>query len=203
MRGMVPTRILLIDDHAMFRSGLRMLLDVSMRNTVLIEAGSLNEALQNAPGSIDVVLLDIKLPGLNGIEGIALLKRKWPQVPVLMLSAQDEMGTVRLALARGAIGFVSKAETAEKIVATINLILRGQAPVAQAQSDGVPPRHLTPRQCEVLELLCQGLSNKLIGQRLGLTENTVRGHVQAILGLLQVTSRSEATFAARRCGLVG
>ena len=207
MRTMTHTYILLIDDHAMFRSGLRMVLDAGMRDVAVLEAGSLSEALQDAAIAPDVILLDIKLPGLNGVEGIALLKRKWPQVPVLVLSSQDDPETVRAVLARGAASFVSKAETAERIVEAINLALCRQAPAPVATAnDGdnaQPLQHLTPRQCEVLDLLCQGLSNKLIARQLMLSENTVRVHVQAILGFLQVSSRSEAAFAARRLGLVG
>ena len=203
---MTATRILLIDDHAMFRSGLRMVLNAGMPDAEIFEAGSLNEAMQDAPNALDVTLLDIKLPGLNGVDGIALLKRRWPLVPVLMLSSQDEPETVRLALARGAIGFISKADTADKIISAIKLVLRGEFTALAAQMGGDVPDallHLTPRQCEVLDLLCQGLSNKLIARQLSLSENTVRGHVQGILEFLQVSSRSEAVFAARRLGLVG
>lgn len=205
---MTRAHILLIDDHAMFRSGLRMVLDANMRDVAVFEAGALNVALQGATSTPDVILLDIKLPGLSGVEGIALLKRKWPLATVLVLSSQDDPETVRLALARGAAGFVSKAESAEKIVETINIALCRQAPAPVSTAGGrdknqpQPLQHLTPRQCEVLDLLCQGMSNKLIARQLNLSENTVRVHVQAILEFLQVSSRSEATFAARRRGLV-
>ena len=205
---MTTTNILIIDDHAMFRSGLRMVLSARMNDAEIFEAGSLSEATQNVPDQIDVVLLDINLPGLNGLDGMALIKRKWPQVPVIVLSSQDGPETVRDALARGAVRFISKADTADRIVALLHRVLRGEyaAPEAQLDDNGQPllvPEHLTPRQCEVLDLLCQGMSNKLIARRLSLSENTVRGHVQAILGFLEVSSRSEAVFAARRRGLVG
>jgi len=205
---MVATRILLIDDHAMIRSGLRMVLNAGLPNAEVFEAGSLNEAMRQAPDVLDVTLLDLKLPGLNGLEGIALLKRKWPDVPVLVLSSQDEPDTVRLALSRGAAGFVSKADTADKILSSIELVLRGEVAAVAASASGGrvvadTPQHLTPRQCEVLDLLCQGMSNKRIARQLSLSENTVRGHVQAILAFLQVSSRSEAAFVARRRGLVG
>jgi DNA-binding NarL/FixJ family response regulator len=205
---MITSRVLLIDDHAMFRAGLRMVLNTSMPGAEVFEAGTLNEAMQGAPEMPDVILLDIKLPGLSGVEGIALLKRKWPLVPVVMLSSQDEPETVRLALARGAAGFISKADSADKIVSLVNLVLRGElaTPETHAESGGdkgAAFQHLTPRQCEVLELLCQGMSNKLIARQLALSENTVRGHVQGILVFLQVSSRSEAVFSARRRGLVG
>jgi DNA-binding NarL/FixJ family response regulator len=205
---MMTTRVLLIDDHAMFRSGLHMLLNASMPDAEVFEAGTLNEAIQSAPNFLDVMLLDIKMPGLNGVDGIALLKRKWPQVPVLMISSQDEPETVRMAIARGASGFISKAETADKIVMLINRILRGdQAETIAQASDctdtSAPLQHLTLRQCEVLDLLCQGMSNKLIARHLQISENTVRGHVQGILAFLHVFSRSEAAFAARQRGLIG
>lgn len=201
---MTNTRLLIIDDHSLFRSGLRMVLRASLPGAQVFEAGSLNEALRVTAESPDAILLDIKLPGLNGLEGMALLRRKWPQVPVLVLSSQDEPETVRLALARGAAGFISKADSAENIVAMLARILHGDIIAATIpQENSVDADlHLTARQCEVLELLCQGMSNKLIARQLALSENTVRTHVQAILGYLKVTSRSEAAFAARRRGLV-
>lgn len=204
---MKKTRILLIDDHAMFRSGLRMVLNESLPDAEIIEAGTLNDAMQSATDQPDVVLLDIKLPGLNGVEGIALLKRRWPHLPIMMLSSQDEPETIRMALARGATCFVSKADTADKIISMLEKVLLGERiePLDQPGAGGDTHGmliHLTPRQCEVLDLLCQGMSNKLIARQLNLSENTVRGHVQAILGFLQVSSRSEAVFAARNRGLV-
>jgi DNA-binding NarL/FixJ family response regulator len=205
---MTTTNILLIDDHAMFRYGLRMVLNARMTGTEIFEAGSLDEATQDAPEQIDVILLDINLPGLNGLDGIALLKRKWPMVPVIVLSSQDGPETVRDALARGAVRFISKADTAEGIVVLLNHVLRGEYNSPANQLGGGNnalsiPTHMTPRQCEVLELLCQGMSNKLIARQLALSDNTVRWHVQAILAFLAVSSREEAAFAARSRGLFG
>lgn len=199
--------ILLIDDHPMFRTGLRMVLDESIRSVKVFEVGSLDEALHGATITPDVVVLDIKLPGINGLEGIALLKRKWPMAIMLVLSSQDEPATARLAISRGATNFISKTAPAEKIVEAINLALCGQGPdFAAMGEDRANPhqlQYLTPRQCEVLDLLCQGKSNKLIARQLNLSENTVRVHVQAILSFLQVMNRAEAAFAARRLGLIG
>lgn len=203
MAAMQSPRILLIDDHAMFRAGLSLVISAAIPDAKLVEAGSLDEAMSNTSDGIDVVLLDIKLNGLSGLECIALLKRKWPLTPILMLSSHDEPETVRLALARGADGFVSKAETAEKIVGAIHLALLGHSPELSPGASSSTPRRLTPRQCEVLNLLHQGLSNKLIARQLSLSDNTVRRHVQDILEFFQVGSRSEAVFAARRLVLVG
>ncbi|HEY8095659.1 MAG TPA: response regulator transcription factor [Methylobacter sp.] len=200
---MIPTRILLIDDHAMFRTGLRLVLNSGMRDVEIIEACSLDAAMCSTADRVDVVLLDIKLPGLSGLEGIALLKRNWPQAPILMLSSQDEPEVRRLALARGAAGFISKAETADVIVDTLHRVLRGHFAELSPVATSAAQRCLTPRQCEVLNLLHQGLSNKLIARQLALSDNTVRRHVQDILEFFQVVSRTEAVFAARSQGLIG
>jgi DNA-binding NarL/FixJ family response regulator len=204
---MLQTKILLIDDHALFRSGLRMVLINGMPDITILEAGSLQEALRLEGDAPDIVLLDIQLQGLNGLDGMALLKRQWPQVAVVMLSADNAPDTVRNALERGATRFVSKAESVDRILTVISQVLNGateagegRCPAADLSNSG--RTHLTPRQCEVLDLICQGLSNKLIARRLDLSEHTVRGHVQAVLAALDAVSRSEAAFAARRRGLV-
>jgi len=179
-----------------------MVLNAGIPGAEIFEAGSLDAALHGKLDHVDVVLLDIKLPGLSGVEGIALLQRKWPLVPILMLSSHDEPETVRMALSRGAAGFVSKAETPEKITEAIHLVLRGHFSGLQPNALGTVLRHLTPRQCEVLDLLHQGLSNKLIARQLALSDNTVRRHVQDILEFFGVVSRAEAVAAARRQGMV-
>lgn len=195
--------ILLIDDHAMFRSGLNMVINMAIPQATVLQAASVEAALSAHAAAPDVVLLDIKLNGISGLEGIASIKQQWPGVPVLMLSSQDEPETARLALVRGAVAFVSKAETADNIIDVIRKILRGElAGLAAGQADG-HERRLTPRQREVLELLHQGLSNKLIARKLELSSNTVRRHVQDILEHFQVVNRSEAVFSARQQALVG
>lgn len=200
---MSPIRILLVDDHAMFRTGLRMVLIAEIPGAQVVEAASTDAALHADPGDVDVILLDVKLSGLNGIESIALFRRRWPLARILMLSAEDNSDIVREALARGADCFVSKAESAERITEAIRLALVGTGEPASTPRPEMPsPARLTPRQCEVLDLLNQGLSNKLIARRLDLSNNTVRRHVQDILQFYGVASRSEAVFVARRQGHV-
>ena len=206
---MVSFCILLVDDHALFRSGMRLVLQSGIPDVEVLEAASLEQAVHVRTEPPGLVLLDIQLQGVNGLEGLGLLKQRWPQVPVVMLSSDLDPATARLALLRGATAFVSKADTAEKIIQVIHQTLAGHLPgpsgVASRSSANqayAKPR-LTPRQCEVLDLLCEGLSNKLIARRLGLSEFTVRGHVQAVFALLQVSSRAQATFVARSIGLVG
>ena len=185
-----------------------MVLNAGLENLQMAEAGSLEQALRDTIEPPAIVLLDLKLQGLNGLEGMGLLRRKWPQAAVVVLSSDSTSSTVRSALGRGAVAFVSKADSADSILTVIRQVLLG-LPITTVQT--LPPevggkvltrQLLTPRQCEVLDLLCQGHSNRVIGQRLNLSEHTVRGHVQALLSALQVSSRSEAGYAARRLGLV-
>lgn len=209
----MSARVLLIDDHALFRSGLRLVLKEGLPEAEVLEAASLEQALHLPIEPPDLVLLDIQLQGVNGIEGLGLLHRRWPRVPVVMLSSMATSDKVQLASSRGAIGFVSKGDSGDRIIAVVREVLNASAatggdvprlPAAPACATTVPaPPRLTPRQCEVLDLLCQGHSNKVIARRLELSEYTVRGHVQAVMGVLGVTSRSQAVFVARQAGLVG
>ncbi|MGJ3699730.1 response regulator [Variovorax sp. AFSI2.2] len=199
------SRLLLIDDHALFRSGLRLVLLQGMADVEVLEAASLEQAVRTTDEPPALVLLDIQLQGVNGLEGLGLLRQRWPQVPVVMLSSIATPDTIAQALARGAAAFVSKGDTPDKIISVIRDTLAHLQQPHLANSAPTKPSvpRLTPRQCEVLDLLCEGLPNKLIARRLQVSEFTVRGHVQAVLGLLGVNSRSQATFAARQNGLIG
>ena len=196
--------ILIVDDHAIFRSGLSLVLQAGLRDVEVREAASLEQAVRGNTEPPTLVLLDIQLQGMNGIEGLGLLKNGWPQVPVVMLSSVTDPDIVSQALSLGAAAFVSKAETSKKIIQvicqTLGLPLLHQAN-SELQSTDNKPR-LTPRQGEVLGLLCEGLSNKVVARRMNLSEFTVRGHVQAIFALMQVNSRSQAMFAVQRGGWV-
>ena len=210
-------RILLIDDHALFRAGLAMLLETGLREIEIVEAGSINDALLGRFAAPAIVLLDVMLPGLSGLEGLVLVKQKWPQAKVIMLSSQLQPKMVKLALARGAAEFISKAEPADKIIALVQQIISADMAAAKVVENGdtkptksITPsksitnktlQNLSPRQCEVLELICHGLSNKMIGARLHISDNTVHWHVRSVLAILQVVNRSEAAFAARKLGM--
>ena len=199
---MTGFRILLIDDHPMFRAGLGMVLGRAMPDAEVSQAASVDEGLNTALEFMHLVLLDIKLNGSSGLEGIGHIRRRWPGVPILMLSSHDEPETTRLALARGATAFMSKAEVPEKILAMIGQLLRGELPQAGPVSSN-NDRHLTPRQREVLGLLHAGLTNKVIARKLTLSDNTVRRHMQEILKYFKVATRAEAVLAARQQALVG
>jgi len=136
--------ILLIDDHALFRSGLRMVLLTGIAGLEVTEAASLEQALQLPGQPPQVVLLDIQLQGLNGLEGLGLLHRRWPGVPVVMLSSDAAAGTVREAMARGAAAFVSKADTADNILAVVTPLLLG-LPAGAPQRQPVHAGHASAR----------------------------------------------------------
>lgn len=202
----MTTRLLLIDDHALFRSGIAMVLDAGLTDIEIFEAASLEQAMHCPCKEIDLLLLDIQLEGLNGLDSIVLLKRKWPGVKILVVSASQDTQIARKSLQHGAHGFISKAEMPAHMLQRVSQILSGDTAVTQIKGTSTESDNdnakLTPRQREVLDLLCQGLSNKMIGRRLNLSENTIRGHVQATLQALHVSNRSEAAFVARRLGLV-
>lgn len=193
-----------------------MLLRAAFPAALIGEADSVEQAMEQTPRAPDLVLLDIKLPGLNGIEGTVRIKARWPATRVIILSSLDAPEAIDEALGHGAADYLSKGESADALLHKIRTIINGPGNETShetrhgtshgmddgaAEADAASNR-LTPRQRETLELLCRGLSNKLIAKQLALSENTVRRHVQDILEHFQVDSRSEAVFAARRRGLV-
>ncbi|MBX3660069.1 MAG: response regulator transcription factor [Ramlibacter sp.] len=201
-------RILLVDDHALFRAGLAMILaDSLLSPRQILEAGSLSEAL-SLPHEVQVVLLDVELPGVNGIEGLALLRRRWPEAALVVLSANDSGARVAQALQRGANMFVSKTAAPDHIRRVAAQGLRegrrlGHGdPGAGAAAEAAPAAALSARQIDVLTLLCEGLSNKGIANRLALSENTVRNHVVSVLRHFDANTRTEAVMAAQRAGVV-
>jgi DNA-binding NarL/FixJ family response regulator len=202
-----PRSILIVDDHALFRSGLRLVLAADLADVAIYEASSIHEAINNTRTEPSVILLDIELNGLNGLDGIALLKRTWPHVEVVMLSSDTSSATAQLALTRGARAFVTKAETAKKILSIVQDIIGQQSvpqphSVTHTQLASDTAQQLTARQSEVLDLLSKGFSNKVIARKLNCAENTVRGHVQAILVFFNAASRSEAVYAAKQQGIL-
>jgi DNA-binding NarL/FixJ family response regulator len=190
-------RILLIDDHALLRAGAKTVLAQAFPDADICEADSVSDALgeRAAPS---VVVLDVRLAGVSGVEGLIPLRRAWPEAPVVMLSSYPDAETIREAMARGATAFVSKAEPSEHLLSAVRRALGASSAGSAVQFKTA----LTPRQIEVLDLVCQGLSNKAIAARLHVSEFTVRGHVRVILSVLDVSSRSEAAFVARLRGLI-
>ena len=218
VRNAVLPRLMLIDDHVLFRTGMRLILgDGHLKLAEPLEAGSIAEAL-TTPLSIDVVLLDVELPGISGMDGLALIKRRWPQAVIVMLTANDDPTRMRLALERGAQSFVSKKASAEHIRRVVQQALTGKlkpeklstpqlalleaAGTAQQQQANASAGALSARQIDVLLLMCEGLSNKAIANRLFLSENTVRNHVVSVLRYFDANTRTEAVTLAQRGGVI-
>ena len=204
---MIAKHILIIDDHTLFRTGLKLILTQSSPDTSIAEAKSIKDASEIASLPIDIILLDIHLPGINGLDGIKLLNEKLPGVPIIILSASTDPGIPAEVKTLGASGFLHKASAADEIIEAINNVLSGQNfwPSNAYSVDNERLRSLsgslTPRQIEVLMYLCEGKPNKLIARSLDMSENTVRVHVSAILAALGAKNRTEAILIAQREGL--
>jgi two-component system, NarL family, nitrate/nitrite response regulator NarL len=197
---MAQEAILIIDDHALFRSGIVSMLSTAFDRIPIFDSASLHEALALEAAAPTIILLDIQLSGLSGLEGMGLLQQRWPAARIVVVSALDLPDTVDAALARGACAFLSKTDRPERMMTVLREVL-DQTPAAPS-AGGLACPALTPRQAEVLGLVGRGLSNKMIGRRLGLSEHTVRGHVQGLLLALGVTRRAEAVFKAQQLGLI-
>ena len=202
---MAKPSILIVDDHPLFRSGLSMIFEQAQLCGAFIEAGSILEA-KKINEQVDLILLDIQMPGLDGISGISVLQEHFPSAPIIILSATSTDQKIAEAKQRGAMGFLQKTATTKDFVSAINGALKGRHQFPKESLKGVglndEQPHLTPRQLEVLALLAEGKPNKLIARQLDLSENTIRTHEGSILEQFNVISRTEAVLVAQRLGLV-
>lgn len=206
-------RIMLIDDHALFRAGLRLVLLRSARvNPDIQEAGTVLEALsmlREQRLGPDLLLLDIAMPGIDGLSGLRILGQSCPNSTIAVLSANDDPQMILNARDQGAAGFLSKESDVGTIHQAINDLFDGHQyfPLSTAshlasKDLSPPPQKLTPRQLEVLALMAEGHTNKVIARKLTLSENTVRVHVSAILTYLDVNTRMEAVCTARKLAII-
>lgn len=212
-------KILLIDDHTLFRAGLN---DLLTRRGIQVVAsvGSGDEGLKKADelgSALDVVLLDMRMPKMDGIGVLALLKKNHPDLPVAMLTTSSEEEDLVGALKNGAQGYLLKDMEPDELVVALRDILSGKtvvapdlAPVlAQAVQGKIKPKEekinpfasLTPREFEILTLLAEGQSNKVIARNLGISDGTVKLHVKAILRKLNISSRITAAVMAVEYGV--
>ena len=207
----MAVRIVIADDHSVVRQGLRMFLSLDPELEVVGEAGNGVEAVQLARQlRPDVVVMDLLIPVMSGIEATAAIRRELPDTEVLALTSVLEDASVVGAVRAGAIGYLLKDTKAEALCQAIKAAAAGQvqltpkaaARLMQAVSSPESPEELTERETEVLRLLAQGQSNKQIAHSLQIAEKTVKTHVSNILGKLGVQSRTQATLYAVRIGLV-
>ena len=206
---MTRRRIIIVDDHPLFRAALRQTLAAGDPSVVVEEAGDL-PALNAALGSdrdCDLVLLDLNMPGTRGFSGLLLLRAQYPDVPVMIISAVEDGTVIRRAFELGAAGYLSKSVGPAEIRRAIETVLAGEIFVpaganlpAEDDQSALMRRlaSLTPQQVRVLMMLSDGLMNKQIAYELTISEATVKAHVSAILQKLDVDSRTQAVIAASR-----
>jgi len=221
-------KILLVDDHVLFREGIALLLRSFVADDSLYQAGTCEDAmtLVGRDPSIELVLMDINLPGTSGIDAISMMRAEFPHIPVVGLSSSDDKQTILDAIDAGAMGFIPKSSSSAVLFAALQLVLskgiylppeaflRDRSIATRTLSaHTIPdkpgsPEHATPgdlgltqRQSEVLFLILQGKSAKAICRDLSLSSSTVKIHTSAALRALHVTTRTQAVIAAGRMGL--
>ena len=215
-------KILLIDNHALFREGLRHVLQQLPGGVdEILEAGSFYDGLKLAgqhPG-LDLALLELKSPGSGGAISVKLFRQRYPHIPVVVVSSEEDCHVINKVLSYGAGGFVSKSSTGPILLSALSLVLSGSIYVpsqplrqpcmaAESKNDCNDNRRsnaneygLTARQMHVLRYLTAGLSNKKIAETIHLAEGTVKVHVAAVYQILRVNNRMEATRVAKQLGL--
>jgi two-component system nitrate/nitrite response regulator NarL len=218
-----PIRILLVDDHTLFRRGLAALLSRDPAVLVVGDAADAGEAQRRAQElQPDVILLDNHLPGVNGVDALPALREAAPQARILMLTVSENENDLAAALRGGAAGYLLKTTEGEALVAAIQRAVQGESVIAPemtsklvaayrgaaagpelaAPEPASPLDALSPREREILRGIAQGSSNKEIGRALGIAETTVKIHVQHVLRKLDVSSRVHAAVIASERGLI-
>lgn len=216
-------KVLIVDDHHLIREGMRPVLERlappgSHETVQVLEAQNFDEA-EAAAGrhpDLDLVLLDLRMPGISGFAGLAQLQRRFPGLPVVMMSGEDDPALVRAAIDHGALGYIPKSSTSEVILSALRLVLSGgtylpREAIGQRTVPSIPAPDfaahvearlgITPRQADVLALLLAGKSNKAICRELQLAESTVKNHVAAVFKALNVTTRVQAVLAVAKLGI--
>lgn len=208
-------KLLIVDDHSMVRAGLAALLQQPPFDAEVLLAKDAQEgiAVVKANPELNLVLLDIILPDIDGVAAIREFGRLRPDLPVVLLAASEDPADVRRGLAAGAMGYVTKSSSPDTLVSAIRFVLsgqiyvppimlRGDINVSNHRTPTRSPTPLTERQIDVLRLLDRGLSNKEIGRELGVSERTIKAHMTAIFKTLGVNGRAEAIERARHAALI-
>ena len=207
---MAGYRVIIVDDHPLFRDALKHALASAFSPIDVTEAGDLAAVMTalEQDSDFDLVLLDLRMPGVQGFSGLVLLRTQFPALPVVIVSASDEPAVMRRCLALGASGFIPKSLAAETMREAVATILNGGiwSPAGlpedetDSEADGLARRlaTLTPQQIRVLMMLREGLLNKQIAYNLKVSEATIKAHVSAILQKLDVGSRTQAVIAVSR-----
>lgn len=211
MTSVSSTRLVVADDHPLFRDALRQAIATVVATARIDEAGSFEEltALLDREPDVDLILLDLSMPGISGFSGLIYLRAQFPAIPVVIVSASDDAGTIRRSMDFGASGFIPKRFGVETLREAIGKVMNGDIWVpadVDLSVAGDPDMTrlrdrlvtLTPQQVRVLMMLSEGLLNKQIAYELGVSEATIKAHVSAILQKLGVESRTQAVIAAAK-----
>ena len=199
-------KLLVIEDHALVREGLLQALRDLERGTRPLGASDSETALAllAANSDIEMIVLDLMLPGLNGMSLLGVLRKRYPSIPVVVLSALEDTETVQKVMRHGASGFVGKSSSGKVLIRALRKVLAGEVyvPEKYAALEEAPVReprvHLTPAQTRVLDLLAEGYSNREIAELMGVTVGTVKMHFFNIYKLLNVSSRAQALIAIKK-----
>lgn len=211
--------ILLVDDHTLFREALLHVLKQLDEQVVVLEAANVSEATQFITHShnLDLVLLDIDLPGMDGLTALPELRELAPTVPIVVLSGSENALDVQRALDNGSVGYIPKSCSSHEMLTALHIILQGdvfvpprllnkltqQPVISDTSANNIESQSLlTPRQFQVLELMMKGLPNKSIANTLEVAEGTVKLHVAAIMRALGARNRTHAVTVASRLGLI-
>lgn len=199
-------RIVVADDHALVRGGLTLLIDIAKPGAEIFEANSLDKVSEHlSQSSIDLMLLDLMMPGMDGIQGIKSLSKNWPSIPIIIVSVTEDAHTISQSISAGAMGYIPKTSEPNVTISAIRLVLDGGVYIPPHVLNQRVNQHddansktkrggsiLSRRQLEVLELIQSGKSNKDIGAELGLSTGTIKMHVSGIFKKLKVSNRTEA-----------
>ena len=205
-------KILIADDHALFREGVRQVLNQLADAIVVVEAADCPQTLAaiETHGDFALVLLDLYMPGENGFTALDTLSRSYRALPIVVLSGSEDPADMRRALDKGAAGYIPKSASVAVILSALRLVLAGgiyvppqllQREARAAPTPAATTRKLTPRQIDVLGRVIEGKPNKIIAAELSLSEATVKAHITAVFTALNVTNRTMAARAAERFGL--
>jgi len=205
-------KILHADDHSLFREGLGFFLKLLDAGVVPLEAGNLQGVLDKLAleSPVDLLLLDLEMPGMNRLEGFRTIRRRYPDLPVVIVSGLNDPRIVRELLDGGARGYIPKLAGSEQLMGALRRVLQGEIyvpdalfiPVSPATADDNRTSPLTSRQREILPLLAEGMLNKQIADTLGVTEGTIKQHLKDLFKRLGARNRIQAVREARRLGLL-
>jgi DNA-binding NarL/FixJ family response regulator len=211
MTAIASTHLIIADDHPLFRDALRHAVAGVISSAKIDEAGSFEDltALLERDAEVDLILLDLTMPGISGFSGLIYLRAQYPAIPVVVVSASDDVETIRRSVDFGASGFIPKRFGVDTLRDAIMKVMDGDvwipsdvdlSSVADPEMTRLRDRlvTLTPQQVRVLMMLSQGLLNKQIAYELGVSEATIKAHVSAILQKLGVESRTQAVIAAAK-----